>query len=322
MHRLRSQTLIGAFLLGLYGCTPGSLQPPALRPFSGPSALAPTAGTAVSPSPEIALATLPPSETPEPSSTPEPTATLDLTPTATAVIDPTYLYFLTVTPTATPDPYSASIRINAPGPMSKVISPIDLRAFIETRFAGPAQVELYGEDGRLLYRKTLRTYSFDGQDARLALMVPFEVHAAGELGRLQISTLDANQRLTALGSVHLLLLSSGDNQITPPGDLREAVLLDFPAPNGEIFGGQVNLAGRIQPQNKLPVFVELVTAEGQALMSRVLMLAAPDGTYQTFESNLSYQVESRTPALLVIRQSDGRISGPFYLYSQPIFLSP
>jgi hypothetical protein len=65
--------------------------------------------------------------------------------------------------------------------MSKVISPIDLRAFIESRLAGPTQVELYGEDGRLLYRKTLRTYSFDGQDARLALMIPFEVHAAGEL---------------------------------------------------------------------------------------------------------------------------------------------
>jgi hypothetical protein len=206
--------------------------------------------------------------------------------------------------------------------MSKVISPIDLRAFIETRLAGPAQVELYGEDGRLLYRKTLRTYSFDGQDARLALMIPFEVRAAGELGRLQISTLDAYQRLTALGSVHLLLLSSGDNQITPSGDLRESVLVDSPGANAEVSGGQVDLVGKMQPQNKLPVFAELVTVDGEVLISRVLMLAAPDGSYQPFEVSLPYQVDSRTPALLIIRQSDERISGPFYLYSQPIFLSP
>jgi hypothetical protein len=206
--------------------------------------------------------------------------------------------------------------------MSKLISPIDLHAFVESRFAGPAQVELYGEDGRLLFRKSLRTYSFDGQDARLALMVPFEVHAAGELGRLQISTLDANQRVTAMGSLHLLLLSSGDNQITPPGDLREAVLVDSPGTNAEISGGQVNVVGKMQPQNKLPVFAELVTADGRALISRVLTLAAPDGSYQPFEVSLPYQVDSRTPALLIIRQSDERISGPFYLYSQPIFLSP
>lgn len=281
-----------------------------------------TANTRVPASPGVALATLPPGATPEPPSPPQPTATLDLTPSPTIEIDPTYLYLLTVTPTPTPDPYSASIRIYAPGPMSKVISPIDLRAFIETRFAGPAQVELYGEDGRLLYRKTLRTYSFDGQDARLALLAPFEVHAAGELGRLQISTLDANQRVTALSSVHLLLLSSGDNQITPAGDLREAVTVDAPAANAEVFGGQVNVAGKMQPQNKLPAFVELVTADGQALISRVLMLAPPDGTSQPFQTSLPYRVESRTPALLVIRQSDQRVSGPFYLYSQPIFLNP
>ena len=180
----------------------------------------------------------------------------------------------------------------------------------------------WNEDGRLLYRKSLRTYSFDGQDARLALMVPFEVHAAGELGRLQISTLDANERVTAMGSLHLLLLSSGDNQITPPGDLNEAVVVASPGTNAEVSGGQVNLVGKMQPQNKLPVFAELVTADGRALISRVLTLTAPDGSYQPFEVSLPYQVDSRTPALLVIRQSDERISGPFYLYSQPIFLSP
>jgi len=321
MSRLISNFLLGIFLLALTGCSSGSIQPPALMPSAEPSPQVPEA-TGAAPTPAVALATLRPSDTPEPTATAEPSSTLDLTPSATIQIDPTYLYFLTVTPTSTPDPYSAAIRINAPGPMSRVVSPIDLRAFIETRDAGPAQVELYGEDGQLLYRETLRSYSFNGQDARLALLVPFEVHAAGELGRLQVSALDANKRLTAVASVHLLLLSAGENQITPPGDLREPVLLDAPAAGAQVSGGGVTLKGKMQPFNTLPVFIELVAPDGKILNSRVITLSAPDGQYQDFETSLPYQVTGRTPALLVIRQSDERISGPFYLYSQPITLSP
>ena len=85
--------------------------------------------------------TLLPSDTLVPAGTPARSPNPDLTPSATVNIDPTYLSFLTVTPTVTQDPYSASIRVYAPGPMSKVITPIDLRAFVEAKLAGPAQVE-------------------------------------------------------------------------------------------------------------------------------------------------------------------------------------
>jgi hypothetical protein len=282
----------------------------------------PVATGAATPSAPVLLATLPPGPTPEPSDTPAPTETLDLTPSATVRIDPTYLYFLTVTPTDTPDPYSAAIRIYTPGPMSKVISPIELRAFIESRVAGPTQVELYGEDGRLLYRQVLRTYSFNGQDAHLTMSIPFELRAAGELGRLQISTLDANKRVTALASLHLLLLSAGESQITPPGDLREPVLLDAPRLSQLVSGGEVDVSGKMQPANKLPVFIELVGTDGQVISSRVLTLAPPNGEYQPFDTTVPYHVAGRIPAMLVVRQSDERIPGPFYLYSQPIGLAP
>lgn len=313
---------VGALLLSSAGCASRSRQLPALRPLPEPSASPSSIAATGATSPGVALATVAPSETPVPSETPEPSATPNLSPSPTIPIDPTYLYFLTTTPTATQDPYSASIRIYAPGPMSKVVTPIDLRAFIESRLAGPAQVELDGEDGRVLYRKSLRTYSFQGQDARLALSVPFEVHAAGELGRLQISTFDAYKRLTAVASAHLLLLSSGENQVTPPGDLRESVLLDSLKSGAEISGGQVTLRGRMRPYNGQPVVVELIAEDGQVLTSRLVALGPADGQYQTFETSLPYQVAARTPALLVIRQSDDRIAGIFYLFSLPVFLSP
>jgi hypothetical protein len=206
--------------------------------------------------------------------------------------------------------------------MSKVVTPIDLRALVEGRLAGPAQVELLGEDGRLLYRKTLRTYSFEGQDSRLALEVPFEVDAAGELGRLQISSSDSGGRVTAVSSLHLLLLSAGANQITPTGELRESVELEVPRSNAEVAGGQLNLRGRMKPFNGQPVIVELLDRKGQSLGSRLVALGPADGQYQPFETNVPYQVEARTPALLVIKQSDDRIAGPYYQFSLPVFLNP
>ena len=88
------------------------------------------------------------------------------------------------------------------------------------------------------------------------------MQAAGELGRLQITSLDSAGRISAVASLHLLLLSSGENQITPTGDLQESVLLDSPRRGGEISGGEVKLSGQMRPFNGQPVIIELVTKDG------------------------------------------------------------
>jgi hypothetical protein len=252
----------------------------------------------------------------------QPSPTPDLNATPTIKIDPTYLYFLTITPTSTQQPYGADVRIYTPGPMSKVVTPIDLHALIKARLAGSTKVELFGEDGRLLYRKVLRTYSADGQDARVNLSVPFEVRAVAELGRLQITSLDSLGRADAVSSLHLLLLSSGQNQITQPADGQASVQLDTPRPGEKVSGGTIEVKGIMRPFNGDPVIVELVSPDGQAISSRLVALGAPSGHYQSFDATLPYRVATATEALLVVRQSDDRITGPFYLYSLPISLLP
>jgi hypothetical protein len=100
------------------------------------------------------------------------------------------------------------------------------------------------------------------------------------------------------------------------------VVLESPRPNAEASGGEVQLSGRINPRNSQPVVVELLGADGEVLNSRLVALGPADGQYQALDTSLPYQVPSRTSALLVIRQSDDRIGGPYYLYSQPVFLNP
>jgi len=83
--------------------------------------------------------------------------TASSTPTET----PTYPYYLTRTPTATPGIPEATIRLYYPGPMSKLVSPIQLSASLQPGTSGRVLIELLGEDGRLLYRKLIRYITQD-----------------------------------------------------------------------------------------------------------------------------------------------------------------
>jgi len=268
---------------------------------------------------------LPPS--PTASSTLASTSTLEpmATPTETpfvASLEPTEFESQTITPVPTVDPNAAAIQIFAPGPMSKTSSPIDLRMYIAPRAAGVTTIELFGENGRLIARKIMRSVNNNGAFDKIIVEVPFETGAAAELGRLQISTKDSFGRLQALKSVHVILLSVGDSSITLPDNLRENVALVEPSIFHQATGGEVDVRGKMQVFNDFPVVVEIVDTKGEVLSSRLISVGPADGEYHEFETTVPYQVMKYTPVRLVIRQSDGRIPGPFYLYSQEIFLNP
>src|SRR5215216_4574008 len=200
-------------LLGLLaGCaSPASnLAPTPYPPEYLPTVIALTADSVNISGTETALVLTPqqsPTDTPEPTLSPTP--------------EPTF------TQTTIPGHKSAAIRIFAPGPMSKVASPITLRMKIVSGESEKIQIDLYGEDGRLLSRnlKQVRT-SRDGVDQ--SIKIPFEIRAAAELGRITVSTKDKAGRLQALNSVRVLLLFSGKNEITPPGTPSPPVRLFSP----------------------------------------------------------------------------------------------
>ncbi len=264
---------------------------------AGPSAGSPFPALDPTPTPTP----LPPTETPVPSATPSPTPSLSSAP---------------------PD---GVIRLAAPGPMSKVVSPLRVIAYVVPGANDRYQVELLGEDGRLLARKVeVHPAPAYSPWVYVALDIPFEIRAAAELARLQISTADEFGLPKAVMSVHVLLQSGGRDVINPSGGTGERAWLSSPLAGSQVTGGEVVVSGKFRPFNEESFILELLDREGRVLGTRLLELgiaSAPDG-YIPFSTTVPYSVGASTPAKLVLRQSDPRINGLMYLYSLELILHP
>ena len=295
-----------ASLLGLIaGCTPqtSSPVPTPYPPEYLPTVIALTAqavDTSMTASPTDD--TLPielPTETPEPALSPTP--------------------LVTYTPTSIPGHNPAAIQIILPGPMSKVVSPIALRMNIKIGDSQSMQVDLYGEDGRLLSRIVKRVPT-SNNGVLQNVKIPFEIPAAAELGRITVSSLDKKGRIQMLNSVRVLLLSSGNNEINPSGDPSEPVGVFSPLLKDTASGGVLNIRGDVWPFNLNSVIFELISPENKPLGLRILNVNNINP--QLFKTSIPYKVSEPTLARLTICQDDDRIPGLFYVYSQEILLNP
>lgn len=264
------------------------------------------------------------SPTPEIIPAAEVTFTLEPTITETLPPLPTLDLLPTMVATSIPQPTvgSGAIQFYGPGPLSKLVSKVAVYGYAIPGFDRKGTVYLYGEDGRLLASELLQlntAYTW----AYFYWTLPFEVPAAGELGRLTMSTKDQYGRLSALYSIHLILLAEGYSIVYPPGDLRERAVIEQPAPGHRNTGGVLSVDGVMRPFNSLPLEVELIDQDGNIIASQLAAISpAPDDSYVPFHVDLPYSISSGSWVQLVVRQADDRIVGTMYLYSREVFLNP
>lgn len=312
--RMKRNLILLASLLGLLaGCSslasPTSSQIPTPYPAEYlPTVIALTANAANDSATATSLALMPaiePTETNEPTDTPLPSDTSTPKPTSSA--------------TSIPEHALAAVQFISPGPMSKLVSPIQFRANVISGESQKVQVELFGEDGRLL-SSTLRKVLNTSEGAFVSFKIPFETRAAAELGRITVSTLDNQGRVQALNSVRVFLLSSGVNEINPPGNPSEPVGVRSPIEKEAVSGGVLNVKGDVWPFSLKPVIFELISPDGKSLGLRILTL--DNINPQLFNTTIPYKVSTPTSARLTIRQDDDRMSGLFYVYSQIVLLNP
>lgn len=297
--------LLASFLGLLAGCaSPASSPiPTPYPPEYLPTVIALTAQAANDAATAAHIASLP---TELPTDNPEPTLTF--TPA------PTY------TPTSIPGHKLAAIQIQAPGPMSKVVSPINLRMNVIAGASKRVQIDLYGEDGRLLARTLKRNVPTSRDGILQTAKITFEIPAAAEVGRITISTFDKEGRVQSLNSVRVLLLSSGVNEINPSGNPSEPVGVFEPPVGESVSGGVLNVRADVWPFNLNPVILELVDPEGKSLGLRIVTVDSI--IPQMVETTIPYRISEPTSARLIIRQDDDRMPGLFYLYSQEVLLDP
>jgi len=253
-----------------------------------------------------------PTQTPIPTETPIPTTPL---PTATATFEPGFTEF-------------AQIRFISPGPMSSLISPIDLQALLVSGESEIVRIDLLGEDGRVLQRGLERVRRNPSGGVYRNFDLSFEIRAVSEKGYIRISSEDDRGRIQALNTMPVLLYSIGTNEITPVGNMMyERVMYEGLKDGDEVHGGVVNLKGRFWPFNNQPVFLELLQPNGKPISSRVLDFEGIDT--QSFETTLPYKVTEPTLVRLSIHQDnlDLAVSDPdlkkyIYVHTMELMLYP
>ncbi|HEY9076551.1 MAG TPA: hypothetical protein VIO61_08415 [Anaerolineaceae bacterium] len=287
--------------------------------------------------PTPTLTSSPEGITPEASATPEPSATITPTPTpnnTTTPFDAPSGFARTAThtprptpsspPTNTPTPPPPFLRIQRPGSLSRVVSPLLVEIYSGPGEDGLLHMELIGEDGRKISQQDLNLQEYMGKRLWTNQRLPFEISAVAETARFQIFTKDRAGRMMTLSSVNVILLQVGNNMFNPATPMYEPFMIDTPDNKQEISGGIVILSARVRPVNPSPVIIELVGENGIILASRKVTVTLPPGSqsHTPFVIDLPYSVPAKTTARLIMRQEGDRIPGTVALNSVGITLLP
>jgi hypothetical protein len=269
-----------------------------------------------------AVQTAEPQATFTPTITASPAITGTLTPTPTsaqAQLDEEF--------TATPHfpfeiPY-AKIQFIKPGALSRVISPIDLHVFLLPGDSGRARVELFGEDGRLMYRKLFVFGNPVDIQTNLRVEIDFEIKGVAETANLVVSVDDAYGRIKTQASQELILLSLGDADITPPGDLLEPIVIQEPAPEVLVQGGGLVVSGLVRTASDQPLLVELIATDGRIIGNRLAGIAPePKSKHRLFAAEVPFKVYSPTWVRVTVSERSPRWGGPVQLTSVEVLLAP
>lgn len=221
----------------------------------------------------------------------------------------------------------AQIHFLAPGPASSLTSPFNLQVMLVSGESEIVQVDLLGEDGRVLQRD-LESVTRNLKGIFRKFVLKFEIRAVSEAGYIRISSKDDFGRIQALNTMPVFLYSIGSTQINPPGNMiYERVMVERLKEKADFYAGEVSLKGRIWPFNDQPVIVELIRPDGRPISTRVLTF---DGIEtQPFETTLSYKVTEPTLARLTFRQdnpllsvADPELAKYVYVYSVEVTLNP
>ncbi|MBI9051484.1 MAG: hypothetical protein JEZ00_18815 [Anaerolineaceae bacterium] len=286
-------------------------------------------------------------ETPIPSETPTVTLTLNetekieasytVTPSLTYSLTPTITKTLyrwktrtptqTSTPTATltPTPAYAQMRIQKPGPYSKVTSPFQIEAMIHPGDDGLVRIQLIGEDGRIVSSQLLNYYNYINRRFWIAPQIEFEISGVAETARLELIAQDQFSRPMDIFTLDLLLLQMGKTEFTPIELEREPYIIRYPSSDDVVHGGAVWISGLIRPLNSSPITIELLDENNDIIGQSVFQVAPPSGdlSHTPFAIEVPYEVEEYTSVRVVIfQESDGRIPGIAHLSSFLLTIAP
>jgi hypothetical protein len=184
-------------------------------------------------------------------------------------------------------------------------------------------VELLGEDGRLLMRE-VKVYDLQrNQGVLMGQEIVFGISAVAETAQLQVIVEDEHNRLAAVASLELLLLSLGNPDLAQPGDGLENIVIAEPKENALIQGGVMRVSGLARLQETQPLLIELRSEDGRIVGTRqVAVTPVPGSSYGTYEIDVPYSVAAATRVRLAVWEPGVSNPGIVHLSSLEVMLSP
>ncbi len=223
----------------------------------------------------------------------------------------------------------AEIQIINPGRLSRVLSPFQLHLYLvpprnERRENLMYQISLYDENGNLISQESITRTPEERKDPHLILDVEFDISAQAETARLEISSFDPYDRVTALRTTDVILLAAGEKEIKTILNLYPDMIIQQPVPSTLIQGDSLIVRGltRIAPGDEL--LVECINRDGGQIGSGVIEVDQEDlgDGYRSFEGEVPFQVGYSSWIRVQISARDGKFSDTLSLSSVEVLVSP
>ncbi len=259
-----------------------------------------------------------------------PNAAPTITPTLSALTpivieQPTHQATSTLNPIATGYVLPpALLQVEKPGDFSKLVSPFLVTANVYPGEDGMVNVQLFGEDGRLMSDQLIQLSKVESGWVSLATEIKFEPISAGESALVVISTRDAFGRRIGQTGIPVTLLQIGKSEIESRHFNKQPVQLKSPVAGGFYKKGNVHIEGLIHLFNENPVIVELITQTGGILANKAVYIEGSEGAdFVPFAFDLPYSVSKRTQVRFTLRQTSTLSPNvDISLFSMVIFLDP
>ena len=329
MKRCRFAPTLFLILLLAAGCSglPGGSLPTLIPEDKIPTVIELTAQALI----DQGLVTPPPTSTIDPdaaTSTPAITETPvaispSPTPTLNIVLD-------TPQPVKVPNPIpQAEIQIISPGRLSRILSPFKLHLYLVPPRNDRGedmvyQISLYNENGGLINRESITRTPEEIGNPHLILDLDFNISGQAESARLEITSVDPYDRVTAMETTDVILLTEGKEEIKTILNLDADMIVQQPVRSTLIQGDKLIVQGltRIAPGDEL--HVECLNRDGGKIGSGVITVDEEDlgGGYHSFEGEIPFQVGYSSWIRVQIIAKDGKFSGTQALSSIEVLVSP
>ncbi len=244
--------------------------------------------------------------------------------TPAIIIEPS---FPAPTPTSIPPSVSVPLEelsILSPGPGSMLNSPIQVKGYGGPSLNNRVQVQLIGEDGRLLSKGYSFLYSYPGTPGLFYIRMPFESQFVAERAWLEVRSFDdIFGILQHLTTVEVTILSTGSDRIYTAIQGAEKLTIFQPREEKVIAGGSVLIQGAGWVDQDVPLRIEIINRAGDILGSGQVELDAPAvGQLGTFSVEIAYQTLYQQWARIGVYELHDEVPGLVHYTSVGVWLGP